>query len=150
MRTDKIQFYMDLAFHVGKQGTCPRASVGAVIVRDDRVVSLGYNGAPRHTPHCKDAGCWIQQRGERVSCIRAAHAEANAIVNAAYMGTTTKGGTMFTTHFPCIHCLKLIINSGIVEIFYTKPYDDPESVKLLELAVAAHIITINQVEVATI
>lgn len=148
MSTDKIRFYMDLAFHVGKQGTCPRASVGAVIVRDDRVVSVGFNGSPRHTPHCKDAGCWMQERGGKQSCVRAAHAEANAVCNAAYTGVSVMGGVIYSTHFPCVHCVRLIINAGIKKIYYTIPYDDEKSIEMLRLAQS--VVEIQQVEVATV
>jgi len=124
MTNNKIRFYMDLAEHVARQATCPRASVGAVIVRDDRVLSMGYNGSPRKIPHCRDAGCWIQERDGTKSCVRAVHAEANAVANAAYMGMATRGGVVFATHYPCVQCLKLIINAGIEEIYYARDYDD--------------------------
>lgn len=146
MTEQKIRFYMDLAFHMGKQGTCPRANVGAVIVRDDRVIAMGFNGSPRHTPHCKDDGCWMRQRGELVSCVRSVHAESNSIVNAAYMGTVTKGSVMFSTHYPCLACMKLIINAGITQVYYSIPYDDPDA-KILEAAAkTAAVLEITQVD----
>jgi len=146
LKQEKIRFYMDLAVSVSKQGTCPRAGVGAVIVRDDRVLSLGFNGSPRYTPHCKDAGCWIEKRGETVSCVRSVHAEANAIANAAYMGVSTKGGYIFTTHYPCVNCLKLIINAGISQIFYEIPYDDEASKRMAALGMTSGVIEITRVE----
>jgi dCMP deaminase len=134
MNDSKKRFYMDLAVHAATMGTCSRAGVGAVIVRDDRVLSLGFNGSARHTPHCKEDGCWIQQRGSTISCVRSVHAEANAICNAAYMGVETRGGEIFCTHYPCVNCLKLIINAGIQKLYYVKPYDDEYSDKLVALA----------------
>lgn len=128
----KIKFYSKLAKQVAKEATCPRASVGAVLVHDDRVISLGYNGSVRNTRHCKDSGCWLQPKDDRQTCMRAVHAEANALINAAYGGAATKGSVLFCTHKPCVQCLKLLINAGIEEVFYLQEYSDKLVDELLE------------------
>ena len=120
----KLGLYMRLAKTVGQESTCPRANTGAVIVLDDRVVSLGYNGAPRKIPHCKDEGCWLFVKGQRTHCFRAVHAELNALLSAAYHGARTKGALLFCTHSPCLECLKACINAGISQIMYKEAYDD--------------------------
>lgn len=100
----------------------------------DRVLGLGYNGAPRGTPHCALVGCLLEKDSEdREHCYRAVHAEANALVNAAYTGSATKGAAMISTYSPCVSCLKLLINAGITEVYYEKDYSDVRSANLLAL-----------------
>jgi len=123
--------FMQMAFTIAELSTCPRANVGAVLVRDRRILSLGYNGAPVGTPHCHDVGC------ELVSdhCVRSVHAEQNAIVQAALHGISTEGSTLYCTHRPCLSCTKILINSRIKTIFFTHEYDaGPFSLTLLKSA----------------
>jgi dCMP deaminase len=128
-RINKNQYFMNMAIYASERSTCLRRKVGAVLVRDGMVFSTGYNGAPKGLAHCKDVGC-IRERmgiksGERLDLCRAAHAEANAIVQAAMLGASTKGASMYCTLLPCPMCACLVINSGIVKVFYIEGY--PES-----------------------
>lgn len=121
----KLRLYLSLAETAALEGTCPRAQVGAVLVGDDRVLGLGYNGAPRGTPHCNQVGCLLEKDVMgRDHCYRAVHAESNALVNAAYSGAATKHAVLVGTHRPCVSCLKLLINAGIHEIYYHHHYED--------------------------
>lgn len=109
------RYMMEIAFATAKRSTCPRLSVGAVIVRNGKIVSTGYNGSPRRTDHCLDVGCHLVDG----SCRRAAHAEANAIIFAQ---TNLEGATLYVTNEPCLACSILIINSGIQRVVYSSPY----------------------------
>lgn len=134
-RTDSITFYLKLAQQVAMQGTCPRAHVGAVLVHDNRVIALGYNGAARGLPHCESfaggVGCLLYARGSREnSCYRAVHAEMNALLNAAYGGAPTKESTMYCTHSPCIECYKAMLNAGVVRLNFINEYKDELVTKL--------------------
>lgn len=118
---------MQIARTVATRATCPRASVGAVLTRERRILTTGYNGAPRHVAHCIDAGCLLVHD----HCQRATHAEANAIVQGALHGVGLEGATAYCTHQPCVNCSKLLISAGIVRIVYADPYDDPIATALL-------------------
>lgn len=125
-REAKIQTMMTVAHTISYDGTCSRATVGAVLTTEDgRVFSTGYNGSPRGWAHCLDVGCDVVKDGNnREHCVRAAHAETNAIINAARAGVTTKGSILYCTHRPCHVCWKLIVNAGVSEVYYDKHYDD--------------------------
>jgi len=127
---------------VATRATCPRASVGAVLVRDHRILTTGYNGAPRHVAHCTEVGCEL--RGDH--CVRATHAEANAVVQAALHGVGVAGATAYCTHQPCVHCAKLLISAGIERIVYAEPYVDPFAQQLLAEAGVAlvHFATLER------
>ncbi len=116
-------YFMRLATDVATRATCPRKHVGAVIVRDKRILSTGYNGSPRGMYHCVDVGCELKDMGGRQSCVRTIHAEANAIAQAALNGVSVEGATIYTTASPCYDCTKLILNSGIKKIVYGEFYD---------------------------
>ena len=118
---------MQVAQTVATRATCPRASDGAVLVRQRRILTTGYNGAPRNVAHCSEVGC------EMVGghCLRATHAESNAIVQGALHGVQLEGATAYCTHQPCINCAKLLISAGIVAIVYRDPYSDPFAEALL-------------------
>lgn len=126
----KINLYLDLAKTISNYATCTKLRVGCVLVRDSRILSLGYNGAPRREPHCKDVGCDLVVVDGRESCKRSIHAEANALLNAAYMGASTKDATLFCTHTPCYECAKLLLNAGITTIVASSIYDDHRTEKL--------------------
>ena len=111
---------MEIARTVATRATCPRARVGAVLTRDKRILTTGYNGAPSGIPHCTDVGC-IMVDGH---CLRATHAEANAIVQGALHGVSTQGATAYCTHQPCAGCSKLLISAGVVRIVYQDAYPD--------------------------
>lgn len=119
-RISRQSLYMQIAQLVSKRGTCDRARVGAVIVdREGNIQSIGYNGAPAGMPHCDEVGHDIVLE----QCIRATHAEQNAILHVARNGGRgIVGSTMYSTHFPCPTCAKLIVSSGIVRLYYVLPY----------------------------
>jgi dCMP deaminase len=102
--------------------------VGAVLVKDKKILATGYNGAPSGLPHCLDVGCLREQlgipSGERHELCRGLHAEQNAIVQAAYHGVGIQGATLYCTNHPCIICSKMLINAGIERIVYEEGYAD--------------------------
>jgi dCMP deaminase len=118
---------MEIARTVATRATCPRASVGAVLTRERRILTTGYNGAPRGVAHCTEAGCMLVDG----HCQRATHAEANAIVQGALHGVSLEGATAYCTHQPCSGCSKLLISAGVVRIVYADAYPDPISTELL-------------------
>ncbi len=121
------QYFVLITRQVADRSTCNRAKVGAVIVRDKNILATGYNGAPAGLPHCLDVGCLIYESrtpsGEiEENCFRCIHAEINAIAQAAKNGAMIRDADIYITHTPCIHCFKVLINTGIRRIFYEKPY----------------------------
>ena len=121
------QYFMTITRQVAERSTCLRAKVGAVIVRDKNILATGYNGAPAGMPPCTDVGCLIYEsrtpNGDiEQNCFRTIHAEMNAIAQAAKNGASIKEAAIYITHTPCIHCLKVLVNTGIKEIHYEKPY----------------------------
>jgi len=121
------QYFMTITRQVAERSTCSRAKVGAVIVRDRSILATGYNGAPAGLPHCIEAGCLVYRSetpdGEvEENCFRTIHAEINAIAQAAKNGVAIQGGSIYITHTPCIHCFKVLINTGITRICYERPY----------------------------
>ncbi|RLD97454.1 MAG: cytidine deaminase [Aquificota bacterium] len=132
------QYFMEIAFMVSSRSTCVRRRVGAVLVKDKRILATGYNGPPSGLAHCVDVGCLREKlgipSGERHEICRGLHAEQNAIIQAALHGVSIKGAQLYTTTFPCIICSKMLINAGIKEIFYKEGYPDELSAALLEEA----------------
>ena len=128
-------YFMDITKLVAKRSTCLRRAVGAVIVKDKRVLTTGYNGAPSGIRHCLDVGCLREQMkvasGERHELCRGIHAEQNAIIQAAFHGVSIRGATLFCTNLPCSICAKMLINAGIVQIIFLDGYADPMSKELL-------------------
>jgi dCMP deaminase len=121
------QYFMLITRQVADRSTCTRAKVGAVIVRDKNILATGYNGAPAGLPHCLDVGCLIYESktpsGEiEQNCFRCIHAEINAIAQAAKNGASIRDADIYVTHTPCIHCFKVLINTGIKRVLYEKPY----------------------------
>lgn len=123
---------MSIAREVATRSTCPRLAVGAVIVRDKRILTTGYNGSPAGMPHCEDVGCLIRIVDGRESCQRTLHAEQNAIIQAAYHGVSVRGAVIYCTHQPCLVCTKMILNAGIEEVNYEGGYPDPLAMELAE------------------
>ncbi len=121
---------------VATRSTCIRRQVGAVIVKDKRVLSTGYNGAPKGSRHCDELGCVREildvPSGTRHELCRGVHAEQNAVVQAAYFGVSVKDSSIYTTTYPCSMCAKIIINAGITEIVFGEGYPDDLSKELLE------------------
>lgn len=122
------EYFLNIAEVVSTRSTCPRRSVGAVLVRDRQILSTGYNGAPRGLGHCIDVGCLMRDG----HCVRASHAEMNAIAQAAFHGVRVKGATLYCTDKPCLICTKLLINAGIVKIVYLRDYPDEDSEQMLQ------------------
>jgi dCMP deaminase len=129
---------MEITELVSKRSTCLRRKVGAVIVQDKRILTTGYNGAPRGLPHCLEMGCLREEKevasGERQELCRGLHAEQNAIVQAALYGISIKGSILYCTTQPCVTCAKMIINAGIKRIIYQKKYPDELARKLFKEA----------------
>jgi dCMP deaminase len=123
-------YFMDIAFQVARRSTCLRASVGAVIVRDKRILTTGYNGSPRGLPHCTEVGCLIINE----HCVRTLHAEQNAIIQGALHGVDVSHSTLYVTHQPCLNCAKMIINAGIGRVVYAGDYPDDIARSFLEQA----------------
>ena len=114
---------------VAKRTTCLRRGVGAVLVKDKRILATGYNGAPAGLKHCEEVGCLRENEsipsGTRHELCRGLHAEQNVIVQAAYHGIAIGGATIYCTNKPCVICSKMIINAGIKKIVYDEGYNDP-------------------------
>lgn len=119
---------MDITHLVAKRSTCVRRQVGAILVKDKKILATGYNGAPSRLEHCLDVGCLRERMsipsGERHELCRGLHAEQNAIIQAAYHGVGIRGAILYCTNHPCIICSKMIINSGIERIVYGEGYAD--------------------------
>ena len=133
------EYFMEMAELTAKRATCSRRQVGAVIVRDNRAVATGYNGAPRGLAHCEEKGGCLREKlgvpsGQRHELCRALHAEQNAIISAASMGNAIEGGTIYITHQPCVICAKMIVNAGIRRIVVREGYPDELSMEILDEA----------------
>jgi dCMP deaminase len=128
MRPSWDEYFMAMAYLAASRSTCLRRKVGAVIVRDKRLLATGYNGPPKGLAHCDVTGCIRSEmdvpRGERHELCRGLHAEQNAIIQAAVHGISVKGATIYVTNHPCVVCAKMIINSEIEEIVYAEGYPD--------------------------
>jgi dCMP deaminase len=138
MRPTWDEYFMEITQLVAKRSTCLRRQVGAILVKDRRILTTGYNGSPSGLAHCRDTGC-LRERlkipsGERNELCRGIHAEQNAIVQAALHGVIIQGATLYVTHQPCVVCAKMLINAGIVEIITPGDYPDALARELLEEA----------------
>ena len=135
------KYFMDIALVAASRSNCSRRHVAAVLVRDRRIISTGYNGTPRGVRNCSDGGCprcnSDTPSGHGLGDCLCSHAEENSIVQAAYHGIAVKGSTLYTTFSPCLTCAKMIINAGIVEVVYHKRYsiDDVSTALLKEAGV---------------
>ena len=130
------EYFMSMAFLIATRSTCLRRKVGAVLVRDRRILATGYNGAPSGFPHCEDNGCLREElnipSGERQEICWGIHAEQNAIVQAAIFGVSTQGSILYCTTKPCITCAKILANAGVVKVYAAEEYPDEFSDRLLE------------------
>ncbi len=135
MRPSWDEYFMEIVNVVKKRSTCSRRQVGALIVKDKRILSTGYNGAPTGLKHCEEIGCLREKMnipsGQRHELCRGLHAEQNAIVHAANSGVSIKGGTIYVTDQPCVLCAKMIINAGIERVVFESGYPDELSKQLL-------------------
>jgi dCMP deaminase len=136
-RIDRTEYYFKVVDAVALRATCDRGQSGAILVRDGRIISTGYVGAPAKMPHCDEAGHDIETRKilvddpkgvggkswvETSHCVRTVHAEMNALIQAAKFGPPVIAATMYCTMFPCFECAKAIVNAGIVEVFARYDY----------------------------
>lgn len=131
-------YFMTIAAEVATRSTCLRRRVGAVLVKDKRILSTGYNGAPRNLQHCIVTGCLREKEnipsGQRHEICRALHAEQNALLQAATYGVAIEGATLYCTTQPCVLCAKMLINAGIEKIYIAESYPDELSLSLLNEA----------------
>lgn len=138
MRPSTDEYFMEIARVVARRSTCLRNQVGAVIVKDRRILSTGYNGAPHNMEHCLDIGCIREQRkipsGTRHELCRAVHAEQNAIIQSALHGVSIAGATVYSTHQPCILCAKMLINAHIKRVVFDVSYPDREALDFFRSA----------------
>jgi len=126
---------MDITRLVARRSTCIRRQVGAIVVKDKRILATGYNGVPTGLAHCEDTGCIREQNnipsGQRHELCRGLHAEQNTIIQAAFHGISISGATLYCTTLPCSICLKMLINAGITAIIYEQGYPDELTESLL-------------------
>ena len=120
------EYFMRIAQVASMRSNCIKRKVGALIIRDRRIISTGYNGTPRGTKNCNEGGCprcnSLTASGTRLEDCLCSHAEENSITQAAFHGTTDKDGVLYTTFSPCLMCAKMAINSGIVEVIFNIEY----------------------------
>lgn len=128
MRPSWDSYFLEIASVIAERSTCLRRKVGAVLVKDKRLLTTGYNGAPAGLAHCLEAGCIRQQKnipsGERHELCRGLHAEQNAIIQGALHGVSIKGADLYCTHHPCSLCAKMLVNAGTKRVILIKSYPD--------------------------
>lgn len=129
-RIKRDTMFIEMAMTVSKRSTCPRANVGALIVKHNRVISMGYNGSEPGEPHCEDTGCLQVHEGG--SCSRTIHAEDNAIRFAKELGQSVEGATIYCTHSPCANCAMIIVKSGITTVIFKEWYKAEAGIEILK------------------
>jgi dCMP deaminase len=140
------EYFMSIARLVAGRSTCLRRQVGAILVKDRRILATGYNGAPAGLPHCNQTGC-VRERmnvppGERHELCRGIHAEQNAIIQSANYGTGIAGATVYTTNHPCSVCAKMIINAGVTRVVTDDGYPDDLAAGML-LEAGVEVVTLS-------
>ncbi len=132
------EYFMAITYMVAERSTCLRRKVGAIAVKNKRILATGYNGAPAGIQHCFETGCLRQQRGipsgERHEICRALHAEQNIIIQSALHGVILGGADIYCTTFPCVLCSKMLINCGVRRIYYVEHYPDELACTMLNEA----------------
>ncbi len=130
------EYFLDLADLAASRSTCLRRQVGAVLVRRERIISTGYNGAPRGLGHCLELGCLRAElkipSGQRYELCRGVHAEQNAIINAAYYGISTEDTVLYCTNQPCIICARILINAGIFRVVHRGDFEDNLALQFMQ------------------
>ena len=138
IRPDWDEYFLEIAALVSKRSTCLRRKVGALLVKEKRILATGYNGAPRGLPHCSETGCLRDKlkvpSGERHELCRGLHAEQNALLQASLHGVSVKDSILYCTNQPCIICTKMLINAGIGEVVIEKGYPDKMSMDFFNQA----------------
>ena len=127
--------FMEMSYLVATWSSCVRRSIGCVIVKDKRIMTTGYNGAPAGMKTCKEKGECLRMKlgipsGQRAELCYAAHAEQTAIIQAAKLGISIDGATLYCTHQPCSMCAKMIVNAGITRVVYQEGYPDEFSLEI--------------------
>jgi dCMP deaminase len=132
------EYFMGITNLVAARATCIRRKVGAVLVKDRRILCSGYNGAPAGIAHCRETGCLREKlnvpSGEKHELCRGVHAEQNVIIQAAYHGIAVQGAVLYCTNQPCSICAKMIINAGIKTVYFQEGYDDPMTIQMFDAA----------------
>ena len=130
------EYFLSIVNDVATPSTCRRRKVGAILVKDKRIIATGYNGGPSGLAHCLDIGCMREKlgipSGQQHELCRGVHAEQNAIIQAARHGVHTDGSTLYCTTQPCVQCTKMLINAGVKEIVFEQGYPDELSKQLLD------------------
>ena len=138
MRPSWEEYFMQITQVVASRSTCLRRKVGAAIVKDNRILATGYNGAPAGLAHCMERGCLREKlgipSGQRHELCRALHAEQNAIIQAAVHGTAIQGSMIYVTTQPCVMCSKMIVNAGIKKVIFAGDYPDELSLEIFNEA----------------
>jgi dCMP deaminase len=138
LRPSWDRYFIEIAGVVAERSTCLRRKVGAVLVKDKRILTTGYNGAPAGLMHCREKGCLRMEKnvpsGERHELCRGLHAEQNAIIQGALHGVSIQGADLYCTHHPCSLCAKMLINAGINKVILKDGYPDPLACQLFEEA----------------
>ncbi len=149
-RISWAEYFMGIAFFVAERSTCLRRRVGAVAVKDRRILATGYNGAPSNMAHCEEVGCLREQlkipSGQRHEICRGLHAEQNVIIQAALHGVSIQDAVLFCTTQPCLICSKMLINTGIREIYFAESYPDELAEAMLREA-GVHFEAVNVREI---
>lgn len=120
------EYFILMSQLIATRSTCPRRAVGAVLVREHRVIATGYNGSPAGQPHCTEVGCLL----EHGHCVRTIHAELNALLQCAKYGIAAGGVDLYCTDLPCRNCARALVQSDIRSIYFVRHYDSPETVQL--------------------
>jgi dCMP deaminase len=141
------EYFLRIAVDVGERSTCLRRGVGAILVRDKRILTTGYNGPPRGLAHCEETGCLREQEnvppGERHELCRGIHAEMNALLQGAIHGVNVHDATLYCTSHPCVLCVKMLINCGVTRIVICGDYPDELAKRMLkEASIPVHIINL--------
>ena len=135
VRPDWDTYFMDMAKLASRRSSCLRRAVGAVLVKDRRLLATGYNGVPSGVTHCEVTGCLREKlnvpSGERHELCRGLHAEQNAIIQAAFHGVSIRDAVLYCTHLPCIICAKMLINAGVRRVVYLEGYADSLAQEML-------------------
>jgi len=132
------EYFLEIAGLVARRSTCLRRKVGALVVKDRRILATGYNGTPSGIRHCSEVGCLREKlkipSGERHELCRGLHAEQNVLLQASLHGVSLRGSVLYVTNQPCIICAKMIINAGIKEVVMAGHYPDPMALNFLKEA----------------
>lgn len=136
------QYFMVQALLLSLRSTCERLSVGATLVRNNRIIAGGYNGSVSGDVHCLDEGCYVVDD----HCVRTIHAEMNAILQCAKLGIPTDGSVIYVTHFPCLSCTKMLLQAGVKKIYYYQDYrNDPYAERLFkQVGVTIEQVTLDE------